>query len=242
MSARRRSRSSRRSPWVLRLVVVLALVGLALWLIQRDAPAPGSPGPPSSVTAPTPPGAPTTAPPATAAPAPGSAAAAVDRLRIVPALPDGGYERDLFEHWVDADADGCDTRCEVLEAERRTDLAGLPQGGWLSLYDGYSTPDAAELEIDHVVALAEAWRSGAALWDSARREAFANDLGHPGALVAVSAATNRSKSDRDPAVWQPPDRASWCTYGLAWLDTKLSWELTADQAEADALRKMLAGC
>ncbi len=60
--------------------------------------------------------------------------------------------------------------------------------------------------------------------------------------MAVTAATNRSKSDRDPAVWQPPDRASWCTYGQAWLDTKLSWELTADQAEADALRTMLAGC
>jgi hypothetical protein len=125
---------------------------------------------------------------------------------IAPEGSDAGYDRDLFDHWTDADSDGCDARCEVLEQERRIDLPGLPGGGWLSTYDGYTTPDAGELDVDHVVALGEAWRSGGATWDGARREAFANDLDDPGALIAVTASANRSKGDRDPASWQPPNR------------------------------------
>ncbi len=188
----------------------------------------------------------TTAPPPPAeGPAsapPGEATALVDQLTVAPEASDDGYDRELFDHWVDADGDGCHTRCEVLAAERRTDLPGLPEGGWLSLYDGYSTPDASELDIDHVVALAEAWRSGADGWDAERREAFANDLDDPAALVAVTAATNRSKGDRDPASWQPPNRDAWCEYATAWVATKLRWGLSADQAEVDALRNMLRGC
>lgn len=172
----------------------------------------------------------------------GTGADIVDQLVIAPEGSDDGYDRDLFDHWVDADGDGCDTRCEVLEAERRDDLPGLPSGGWLSIYDGYSTPDPSELDIDHVVALGEAWRSGADGWDAARREAFANDLADPQALVAVTAATNRSKGARDPAEWQPPAQAAWCEFATAWVTTKVRWGLTADQAESDALRNMLRSC
>ena len=166
----------------------------------------------------------------------------VDQLVVAPELPDGGYERGLFVHWIDADGDGCDTRCEVLASERRTDLPGLPGGGWLSAYDGSTTPDPAALDIDHVVALAEGWRSGAAAWDPARRQAFANDLDEPGALVAVTEATNRSKGDRDPASWQPPDRRARCGFATDWVGTKLRWGLTADAAEVAALRSILATC
>src|SRR5690606_31000464 len=77
--------------------------------------------------------------PATSAPQPApppAGASIVDQLTIAPEGGDAGYDRDLFVHWTDADADGCDTRCEVLEAERRTDLPGLAGGGWLSIYDG----------------------------------------------------------------------------------------------------------
>jgi hypothetical protein len=172
----------------------------------------------------------------------GTGAQIVDQLVVAPEGTDDGYDRELFDHWIDADSDSCDTRCEVLEAERRVDLPGLPSGGWLSIYDGYSTPDASELDIDHVVALGEAWRSGAAGWDAARREAFANDLADPQALIAVTAATNRSKGARDPAVWQPPAQAAWCEFATAWATTKVRWGLTADQAEVDALRNMLRSC
>jgi hypothetical protein len=166
----------------------------------------------------------------------------VSQLVVAPEGSGDGYSRDLFEHWVDEDGDGCATRCEVLFAERWPVLPGLPGGGWLSAYDGYSTDDPSELDIDHVVALAEAWRSGASAWDEDRRRAFANDLVEPGALIAVTAATNRSKSDRDPARWQPPRREFWCSYVGDWARVKLRWGLTADPAEVAALTNMANGC
>ncbi|MGH9084252.1 MAG: HNH endonuclease family protein [Acidimicrobiales bacterium] len=169
------------------------------------------------------------------------------RVTVAPATSGAGYDRDLFEHWTDDDHDGCDTRAEVLQAEssipvETTSGCAVRTGAWLSIYDGYSTPDPTELEVDHLVALHEAWVSGASAWGPERRQAFANDLGHPGALVAVTAAMNRSKSDRDPAEWQPPNRAAWCLYATDWLSVKARWQLTVDQAEATALRNMLAGC
>src|SRR5690606_33368769 len=135
----------------------------------------------------------------------------------------------------DADRDGCDTRAEVLRAESRrpTDTASgcrVTKGWWLSVYDGYTTDDPGELEIDHLVALHEAWMSGASRWGPERRAAFANDLGHPGALLAVTAATNRSKGSRDPAVWQPPNRDAWCDYAVDWIEVKVRWGLSADDA------------
>ena len=147
-----------------------------------------------------------------------------------------GYERDLFDHWIDADHDGCNTRCEVLEAERRPDV------GWVSVYDGFVTTDKAQLEIDHVVALAEAWRSGAWAWDDGRREAFANDLDEPDALIAVSASSNQSKADKDTAGWRPPNRGAWCQWARGWAAVKAKWELTVDTAELAALRLVLADC
>lgn len=147
-----------------------------------------------------------------------------------------GYDRDLFEHWSDFDHDRCNTRCEVLEAERRPDV------GWVSIYDGFVTNDPTQLEVDHVVALAEAWRSGAWAWDNARREAFANDLDEPDALIAVSSSSNQSKADKDPAEWRPPARGSWCQWAKGWLRVKVKWGLSADQREADALRSILAEC
>lgn len=200
---------------------------------QPPAPARSSP-----TAAPAPAPAPPPAPPRAVVAAAG---AALDRLVVESEEYRPGYDRGLFAHWVDDDGDGCDTRCEVLAAERRTDLPGLTVG-WLSIYDGYSTDNSSELDVDHVVALAEAWGSGAWAWDSARRRAFANDLGDPRALIAVTAATNRSKSDRDPAQWQPPNRAAWCEFADAWIATKLRWGLTVDPAERTALANMLAGC
>jgi hypothetical protein len=111
----------------------------------------------------------------------------------------------------------------------------------LSIYDGYSTDDSSEFDVDHVVALGEAWDSGASGWNDERREAFANDL-DSGQLVAVTAATNRSKSDRDPADWQPPNRDAWCEWGAAWIEVKAKWDLTADRAELDALTNIMRGC
>ncbi|MBK5222500.1 MAG: HNH endonuclease [Acidimicrobiia bacterium] len=164
------------------------------------------------------------------------------QLIVAPEAESATYDRDRFSHWIDADGNGCHTRCEVLAEERLDSLPGLAGGGWLSTYDGYSTDDASELEVDHVVALSEAWRSGAWSWSDARRRDFANDLDHPGALTAVTAATNRSKSDRDPSSWQPPNREAWCGYASDWVSTKVRWGLSADDAEVRALTNMLNGC
>jgi len=69
-----------------------------------------------------------------------------------------------------------------------------------------------------------------------------NDIDEPDALSAVTASTNRSKSDRDPANWLPPNRAAWCQVGLGWVRVKVKWGLTADDAEVRALRNVLSGC
>ena len=166
-------------------------------------------------------------------------------LRVAPEGARTGYQRELFNHWVDADRDGCDAREEVLIAESRSMAQVDPygckvlEGDWYSLYDGLTFTDPAELDIDHMVPLAESWDSGAAGWDSGRRQAFANDLDHPQALRAVSASSNRSKSDLDPGQWKPTRDAAWCEYANDWVTVKKAWDLTADQNEVDDLRVML---
>ena len=161
---------------------------------------------------------------------------------------DGGYERELFKHWVDADGDGCDARREVLIAEAVVapsvgSRCSLSDGEWLSRYDGKTTSgNGSSFDVDHMVPLAEAWESGAHDWTADRREQYANDLGYADSLVAVSAASNRSKGARDPAEWMPPTAGVHCWYAAAWVQVKTRWSLTVDQAEADKLGSVLSGC
>ncbi|GGS25800.1 hypothetical protein GCM10010284_68200 [Streptomyces rubiginosohelvolus] len=142
-----------------------------------------------------------------------------DAIRKIPVAEEKrtGYERDSFKHWVDEDDDSCPTRQEVLIAEAVTapeqgDRCTLSGGRWLSYYDEAEVTDAKRLDIDHMVPLAEAWDSGAHDWTPERREAYANDLDAERSLVAVTAKTNRSKADRDPAQWMPPAQSATCTY------------------------------
>lgn len=207
----------------------------------------------SGPTAPTSPRPTTTAKPTgtttTARPAPaGDPTAVLAGLRVAPEGARTGYNRDLFDHWVDDDGDGCDTREEVLIDESRSRAQVDPYGckvvagDWFSSYDGLTFSDPSELDIDHMVALAEAWDSGASGWDAARRRAFANDLDHPEALQAVSAPSNRSKSDLDPGQWKPTRDAAWCQYARDWVTVKKAWDLSADQNEVDDLKVMLRTC
>ncbi|WP_431984154.1 HNH endonuclease family protein [Streptomyces qinglanensis] len=171
---------------------------------------------------------------------------AIERLAVGPEH-DGGYERDEFKLWVDADHDGCDTRREVLmqeavEKPEQGEDCRLSGGKWTSYYDGKTTTNARALDIDHVVPLAEAWASGAHGWDADKRERYANDLGAKRSLVAVSLGPNRSKGDKDPAQWMPPAKDAYCRYMSDWVVTKLRWQLTVDQAEHKALRKHSNSC
>ena len=177
-------------------------------------------------------------------------AALLARLRIAEE-DDGGvdYVRRDYDGggWGDADGDGCSTREEVLIAEAIrlrgvTKSCGPVDGAWLSWFDGRTLTDAREVEIDHLVPLAEAHRSGAAGWTAADKAAFADDLTNPHSLAAVSARSNRDKGASDPSAWRPPADAAWCRYARGWIEVKAGRNLSADRAEAAALREMLATC
>jgi hypothetical protein len=90
--------------------------------------------------------------------------------------------------------------------------------------------------------LAEAWDSGARDWDGARRQAYANDLGENVPLIAVTAKSNRSKSDQDPAEWMPTDADAGCRHAYEWVSAKTRWGLAVDQAETEALEAIVTGC
>lgn len=140
---------------------------------------------------------------------------------------------------------GEDTRDRVLIRDGRNVRAGedceIVSGTWRSYYDGMTFTDSSELDVDHIVPLANAWRSGAKRWDEERRREFANDL-KDSQLIAVSASSNRSKGDDGPQAWKPPRRAAWCLYSRWWVQVKRQWRLTVVRAERTALRRMVATC
>ncbi|MBI2776725.1 MAG: HNH endonuclease [Chloroflexi bacterium] len=173
-------------------------------------------------------------------------AALLADLRVAPERRDG-YQRSLFEYWIDADGDGCNTRAEVLIAEAASaptvgEGCAITGGAWVSAYDGLRISASGDLDIDHVVPLAEAWDSGAYAWTASRRRDFANDLGVPYALIAVSASSNRSKGDKDPADWLPPLASDDCPYIGAWIAVKVRWDLSVDERELNALGRLVSGC
>ncbi|MER6485426.1 MULTISPECIES: HNH endonuclease family protein [Streptomyces] len=215
-----------------------------------DAPGGGDAKPkPSGSRAAPPAGGPAGGAPAGGDVLPGMVTTAVARtrlaaLKVAPAGTMAGYSRARFTHWAEQ-GDKCDTRETVLERDgsevKRDGECRAVSGTWKSLYDGVVVTDAGKLDIDHIVPLAEGWRSGASGWDAARRKAFANDLTHP-QLLAVTAASNRSKGDQSPDLWQPPDRSSWCQYGRAWTTVKSAYELTVTEPEKKMLTTMLDTC
>jgi hypothetical protein len=164
----------------------------------------------------------------------------LNQLAVAEEVNADAYDRDLFNHWI-SQSGGCDTRDVVLaeESVKDTDCANL-NGEWVSEYDGVTVTNPSKLDIDHMVPLAEAWRSGAYSWDDTTREAFANDLSNPNALVAVTAGSNRSKSDQDPANWMPDTDA--CVYLGKWVGVKYEWKLTVDPAEKDSILSAMSFC
>jgi hypothetical protein len=153
------------------------------------------------------------------------------------------YDRTLFPTWISISGT-CDTREYILKRDGIgvvTDSAcKSTSGSWNSAYDGVTTADPSTFDIDHLVPLSEAWASGAWAWTTPQRQGFANDVTRP-QLIAVSASSNRSKGDKDPAEWLP--RASYqCTYTRAWVEVKHYYGLAVDSAEKTALTTILNGC
>ena len=185
--------------------------------------------------------------PATAAELSGtvSVSTMLAQLAVTPASA-SGYDRDLFVHWVDADGNGCDTRQEVLIQESVVPVVPgsgctVVSGQWGSWYDGAVWTNPSDVDIDHMVPLSEAWKSGAYAWNAEQRRAFANDLGLGASLAAVTDNVNQSKSDSDPAEWMPPLAAAACRYATDWVLVKYRWNLSIDSVESTALHGILDG-
>ena len=167
--------------------------------------------------------------------------------------PKTGYSRDQFgPAWADVDHNGCDTRNDMLHRDL-TGLALKPGTKDCVVLSGVlADPYTAEainflrgnatstaVQIDHVVALSDAWQKGAQQLSAAQRLAFAND---PLNLLAVDGPANQSKSDGDAATWLPPNKAYRCDYVARQISVKSSYGLWVTQAEHDAMARVLADC
>lgn len=188
------------------------------------------------------------------APVPPSAAEARAMLRANEVSAAGGmsgYAREAFPHWA---ADGtefgweepegsCDVRDDALIRDGRgvefDEECSISSGEWLDPYTGTTLADSGDVDIDHVVPLANAWRSGADEWGESQRERYAND---PGVLLSVDDATNQIKGDKGPEAWQPPNFDYRCEYARRWISIKDEWSLSVNAREKAALQEMLRGC
>ena len=173
------------------------------------------------------------------------AATALTTLKVTDEVRTG-YKRTLFKHWVGT-GNGCDSRKSVIISEATVKPkveAGckLVGGEWNSIYDGVKVTDAGKLDVDHMVPLAEAWDSGASAWNPAKREMYANDQTDARHLIAVTGASNRSKSDRDPAEWLPTNKSYLCEYLTNWVSIKVRWGLSVDAKEKTVIAQALKTC
>lgn len=146
------------------------------------------------------------------------------------------YDRQEWPHWIDGDLDCQDTRAEVLISTSRVPVKFkrnkgciVSWGEWFDPYTGKTFNKASNLDIDHIVPLKEAHRSGGYAWSKEQRRAFAND---PENLTPVDLHSNRQKSDRDPANWAPPNKGYICEYLKRWTHIKHKYRLASDENEA----------
>ncbi|KAF1963242.1 secreted protein-like protein [Byssothecium circinans] len=165
-------------------------------------------------------------------------------LTVAAQGPQTGYSRDLFPHWITISGT-CNTRETVLQRDGTnvvtSSACASTSGSWYSPYDGATWTAASDVDIDHVVPLSNAWKSGASEWTTARRQSFANDLTNP-QLMAVTDNVNQSKGDKGPEEWKPPLTSYYCTYAKLWVKVKSVYSLTITSAEKTALTSMLNTC
>ena len=175
-------------------------------------------------------------------PSDATAQSELEALTVAPERDNDSYDRSLFPHWSSV-GNGCTARQYVLlrdgtDVETGSDCQP-DSGSWQSDFDDTWTSTVSNATIDHVVALAEAWGSGASDWSTAQREAFANDVESPQLWIATT-SVNSSKGSYDPAEWMPPNTAVRCDYVKAWIHVKHLYDLTVDSAEASALQSHMS--
>ena len=162
----------------------------------------------------------------------------LESLRIEPEYEATPYDRSEFPHWDDEDGDGMNTRLEILSLEKVDNI------GWYSRWDGewYAGEgglSAPRFDIDHIVSLKEAWRSGADEWSVSDRDTFADDMLN---LTAVTASSNRSKGAKDAAEWLPSEASGKCYLSIRVIQVKSKWNLSVDQDEYTALKELAESC
>ncbi|OIK01496.1 HNH endonuclease family protein [Streptomyces colonosanans] len=179
----------------------------------------------------------------------GAVLAALDSLTVRGSAPKTGYGRDRFgSAWADTDSNGCNTRDDIL----KRDLKNVKfTDGNCKVVSGLLAPDPysgetiryargrSQVDIDHIVALSNAWQTGAKNWDPSKRIALAND---PLNLVASGATPNRSKGDGDASTWLPSNKAYQCPYVAAQVAVKKKYGLWVTTAEKAAMKNVLSGC
>ena len=159
-------------------------------------------------------------------------------LRIEPEYEATPYDRSEFPHWDDEDGDGMNTRLEILSLEKVGNV------GWYSRWDGewYAGEgglSAPRFDIDHIVSLKEAWRSGADEWSARDKDTFADDMLN---LTAVTASSNRSKGAKDASEWLPSEASGKCYLLIRVIQVKTKWSLSIDQDEYTALKELTESC
>ena len=182
-----------------------------------------------------------------------TALAAARLLTVKGRAPMTGYDRAQFgQAWLDTDRNGCDQRNDVLGRDLTgivhkagthdcVVLSGLladPYSGTTIAFTRGQTTSSA-VQIDHVVALSDAWQNGAQQWDAATRASFANDLVN---LLAVDGPLNEQKGAGDAATWLPPNKAYRCAYVARQVGVKTTYGLWVTQAEQDAMVRVLTTC
>jgi uncharacterized protein DUF1524 len=176
-----------------------------------------------------------------------SALALLATFAVKGRAPMTGYSRAQFgPAWPSVD--GCDARNEVLRRDLTDvvlrDSCIVSSGTLVSPYSGSTIhfvrgPNSADVQIDHVVALGDAWQTGAQQWSARQRETFAND---PAELLAVDARSNEQKGDSDAASWLPANKSFRCGYVTAQLEVKAKYRLWVTKAEHDAIAGVLSKC
>ncbi|MEV0194915.1 HNH endonuclease family protein [Nonomuraea sp. NPDC050691] len=167
------------------------------------------------------------------------------QLKVARPLSLRGYSHRRFQPRWAHHKGKCDVREVVLARDgrrvRKNAACHPVKGLWYSPYDGKWLKSEKQVDVDHVVPLAYAWRSGARKWSQARRRAFANDLVRP-ELITVSHSANIAKGGQGPQSWRPPRRAYWCRYATSWITVKHRYRLFVTRRERVALLNMLRTC
>ncbi|KAK4446649.1 hypothetical protein QBC34DRAFT_469140 [Podospora aff. communis PSN243] len=173
------------------------------------------------------------------------AQSSLSTLRVRPRSSATTYNRTLFPHWK-THSGPCNIREYVLVRDgtnvvTSSTTCAATSGTWFSPYDNKTWTRASDVDIDHMVPLANAWASGADAWTTARREGFANDVEGP-QLWVVTDSVNQGKGDRGPEVWRPGVEGFWCVYARSWVGVKAKWGLSVTEGEREALVGMMGGC